>query len=246
MAVIDSLDLSLADLALCAAAAVGGAVVQGTIGFGYALVVVPALLLVAPSTIPATPLVVALPMVVALAFRDRRSLDRAGFMRLTAGRIPGTAIGAWVLTLVGARVIGGAAGALLLLAVAASLIRGVSATSHRTEVAAGFVSGIAGTVGAVGGPYLGLAYADRPGPVLRATLSAAFAIGIVLSLVGVAVAGELDGGAAKLGLLLVPATFAGLAVGRRLTGRLDGRWLRPAVYAFAGAAGAFALIRALA
>ncbi|MBA2517136.1 MAG: sulfite exporter TauE/SafE family protein, partial [Solirubrobacterales bacterium] len=47
------------------------------------------------------------------------------------------------------------------------------------------------------------------------------------------------------GLGLIPATFAGLAIGRRLAGRLDGRWLRPAVNAFAGAAGVFALIRAL-
>jgi len=240
------LDLSLVDLVLCAAAAVGGAVVQGTIGFGYALVVVPTLLLVAPTAIPTAPLVVALPMVVALAVTDREHLDRAGFARLTAGRIPGTAVGAWILTMVGARVVGGAAGALLLLAVAASVLRGVSATSHRIEVIAGFFSGIAGTVGAVGGPYLGLAYADRPGPVLRATVSAAFAVGVVLSLAAIALAGALEGPAVKLGLGLIPATFAGLAIGRRLAGRLDGRWLRSAVNAFAGAAGVFALIRALA
>jgi hypothetical protein len=240
-----SLDLSLAELLLCALAAVAGAVVQGTIGFGYALVVVPALLLVAPAAIPTTPLVVALPMVVALAVTDRRHLDRAGFARLTAGRLPGTALGAWVLAAAGPRVVSGAAGALLLLAVGASVARGVSATSHRTEVLAGFVSGIAGTVGAVGGPYLGLAYADRPGPVLRATVSAAFAVGVVLSLAAIAIAGALDGPAARLGLLLMPATFAGLAIGRRLTGRLDGRLLRPAVNGFAGVAGAFALVRAV-
>lgn len=240
-----SLHLSLADFALCGAAALTGAIVQGTIGFGYAMVVVPALLLLAPTTIPTTPLVVALPMVVALAVADRRHLDRAGFARLTAGRIPGTALGAWILTMVSARVVGGAAGALLLLAVAASVVRGVSRTSHRLEVIAGFFSGIAGTVGAVGGPYLGLAYADRPGPVLRATVSAAFAVGVVLSLAAVALAGALEAPAARLGLALVPATFVGLALGRRLAGRLDGRWLRPAVNGFAGAAGVFALVRAL-
>lgn len=239
-----ALDLSVADLVLCVAAAAAGAVVQGTIGFGYALMVVPALLLIAPQTIPTTPLVVALPMVVVLAITDRRDLDRAGFARMTAGRIPGTVLGAWILNLVGARVIGGAAGALLLLAVAASVARGLSATSHRLEVVAGFFSGIAGTVGAVGGPYLGLAYADRPGPVLRATVSAAFAVGVVLSLGAVALAGALDGAAARLGLALIPATFVGLALGRRLAGRLDGGWLHPAVNAFAGAAGVFALLRA--
>ena len=240
-----TLHLSVADLGLCVVAAAAGAVVQGTIGFGYALVVVPTLLLVAPATIPATPLVVALPMVVVLAVKDREHLDVAGFTRLTAGRIPGTALGAWILTVVGTRVIGGAAGTLLMLAVAASVVRGVTRTSHRLEVAAGFFSGVAGTVGAVGGPYLGLAYADRPGPVLRATVSAAFAVGVVISLVAIAAAGSLGGPAARLGVAMIPATFAGLWVGRRLAGRLDGRWLRPAVNGFAGAAGLFALLRAL-
>ena len=43
----------------------------------------------------------------------------------------------------------------------------------------------------------------------------------------------------------MPSTLIGLAVGRRAAGVLDGRWLRPAVLAFAAAAGAFALGRGL-
>jgi uncharacterized protein len=130
--------------------------------------------------------------------------------------------------------------------VAASAVRGARTTSPRLEVAAGFASGVAGTVGAVGGPYMGLAYADRPGPVLRATISLAFAVGVVISLAAVGIAGEIEGPAVVLGLTLVPTTFAGLLLGRRLTRLLDGGWVRPAVLLFAGAAGAFALVRALA
>src|ERR671921_244174 len=73
------------------------AIVQGAIGFGYALVVVPTLLLVAPAAIPVTPLTVATPMVFVQAVAERRGLDLGGFARLTAGRLPGTALGAWVL-----------------------------------------------------------------------------------------------------------------------------------------------------
>ena len=104
---------------------------------------------------------------------------------------------------------------------------------------------MAGTVGAVGGPYMGLAYADRPGPVLRATISLAFAVGVVLSLAAVGIAGEIEAGPVRLGAALVPFTFLGLWLGRRLTGALDRGLLRPAVLAFAGAAGAFALLRGL-
>ncbi len=242
--VLDALDLSSAELALCAAAAVVGAIVQGSIGFGYALVIVPALLLVAPEAVPVTPLAVAAPMVFVQAIAERRALDPPGFLRMTAGRLPGTALGAWVLTKAGTSAVAGAAGALLVLAVAASALRGARSVSPRMELLAGFVSGVAGTVGAVGGPYLGLAYADRPGPVLRATISLVFAVGVVLSLVAVGVAGEIERAPLLLGVALIPATFAGLWLGRRTAGRLDGRWLRPCVLAFAGAAGAFALGRA--
>ena len=241
----EALDLSAVEFALCVVAASAGAAIQGAVGFGYALVVVPALLLVAPEAVPVTPLAVATPMVIVQAIAERRALDPAGFVRLTAGRIPGTALGAWVLTLVGPSFVAAAAGALLLVAVAASALRGARSASPRLEVAAGFASGVAGTVGAVGGPYMGLAYADRPGPVLRATISLAFAVGVVLSLTAVGIAGEIAPGPLRLGAALVPATFLGLWAGRRQAGRLDRGLLRPAVLAFAGAAGAFALLRGL-
>jgi uncharacterized membrane protein YfcA len=110
-------------------------------------------------------------------------------------------------------------------------------------VAAGFFSGVAGTVGAVGGPYLGLAYADRPAAVLRATISLAFAVGVIVSLSAVAVAGEVEPQPFRLGLVLVPVTLAGVLCGRRVA--LEGRWVRPVVLTFAGVAGAFALVRGL-
>jgi uncharacterized membrane protein YfcA len=242
---LDALHLSALEIGLCGVAAVFGAVVQGAIGFGYALVIVPTLLLVAPSTVPVTPLAVATPMVLFQAWAERRALDTGGFARMTAGRVPGTALGAWVLSVTTSAFVAGAAGALLLAAVAGSAIRGARRTSHGTQVAAGFASGVAGTVGAVGGPYLALAYADRSGPELRATISLAFAVGVVFSLVAIWIAGEVERAPLQLGLVLVPATFAGLFAGRWAATRLAGRWLRPAVLAFAGAAGAFALVRAL-
>ena len=242
---LDALDVSLLELVACAFGAVGGAALQGAIGFGYALVMVPILLLIAPEAVPVTPLTVATPMVFVQAFAERHALDRGGFARLTAGRVPGTVLGAWMLTVAGSAFIAAAAGAFLLLAVLASAVRGVRSTSRPLEVVAGFASGIAGTVGAVGGPYLALAYADRSGPVLRSTISLAFAVGVVFSLAAVGVAGQIDRAPLLLGLVLIPATFAGLFAGRRLTARLDRGWLRPAVLAFAGAAGAFALLRAV-
>lgn len=239
------LDLSWVEFAVCCAAALGGGIVQGSLGFGYALLVVPALLLVAPTAVPATALVVALPMVVALAVVGRGEIEHATVRRLTLGRLPGTVLGVLILVVVAPATVAGVAGACLLLAVAGSVVRGPERASPRLEFGAGVVSGLAGTVGAVGGPYIGLVIADRTGPVLRATASTAYAYGIVLSLAGVAAAGDLTGPTIAFGLALIPATLAGLPVGTRLAGRLRGGRLRTAVLVVAAAAGAFAVLRAL-
>lgn len=240
------LDLSLIELALCCAAAAAGGAVQGVLGFGYALLVVPGLLIVAPLAVPATALTVALPMVVVLALIDPSSIERSTVARLTIARLPGTVLGAVVLALVAPKVLGGVTGAFLLLAVAGSAMRGRRRASSGLEYGAGFLSGLAGTVGAVGGPYIGLVLADRPGPILRATVSAAYAFGILLSLVAVAAEGGLTGSSLALGAVLVPATFAGLPFGRHFAERLDGALLRAAVLWVAGGAGLFAVVRALA
>ncbi len=148
-----------------------GRVVQGVIGFGYSFVVVPVLLLVAPATVPAAPLTVALPMVLVLAAADRHALDRGGFARLTLGRCPAPRSGPGC-SRSSASTCSPPPRPLLLGAVAASVARGARRTSPRLEVLAGFVSGIAGTVASLGGPYLGLAYADRPAAVLRGPAAA--------------------------------------------------------------------------
>ena len=238
-------EISVLAFAVCCLAAAGGGVVQALIGFGYALLIVPTLLLVRVDLVPVTPLVVATPMVLWLAWADRRGLDAPVFWRMTAGRVPGTAVGAWLLGVIGTTALSEAAGVLLIVAAALSFARGARRVSPALEYGAGFASGVAGTVSAVGGPYLGLAMADRAGPTLRATVSVAFAVGIVVSLLALGVADRIERPAVELGIALVPATALGLGLGRRVARRAEGRWLRPAVLAFAAAAGVFAIVRGL-
>ncbi len=182
--VLEQLDLTTWELALAAAAAVGGAVVQGAIGFGYALVLVPVLLLCAPRAVPVAPIVTALPMVLAMVARERRSVDARGVGRLTLGRVPGTVLGAWVVAAVSVDAITLLVGTVLVLTVALTARLPRVETSTGTQLAAGFASGVLGTVSALGGPVMGLALQSWPGPELRATLSVVFAIGLAMSLAG--------------------------------------------------------------
>ena len=55
-----------------------GAMVQGSVGFGLALVVVSVLTLVRPEALPATVLLIVTPLGVFMAFKERRAIDVSG------------------------------------------------------------------------------------------------------------------------------------------------------------------------
>ena len=97
----------------------------------------------------------------------------------------------------------------------------------------GHTSGVVGTVAALGGTPLALVYQDRSGAELRSTLAISFVVGIAMSLVGLGLAGQVEGRQVILALHLLPCMLVGLWV----VERLDERWLRPAVLTFAAAAG---------
>jgi uncharacterized membrane protein YfcA len=82
--------------------------------------------------------------------------------------------------------------------------------------------------------------------VLRSTLAVTIGTGTVVSLVGLAIAGAVAGWQVVLALALLPGVGAGLLAGRALTARVDGRWLRPAVLAFAAVTAVLAIARGLA
>ena len=69
----------MAVVAIISLAVVIGAVIQGSIGFGYALVSVPAMVLLLPWAVPVTPLFLALPMTLLMSAREWRSIDLSGF-----------------------------------------------------------------------------------------------------------------------------------------------------------------------
>ena len=73
------------------------------------------------------------------------------------------------------------------------------------------------TTVSVGGPPMALVYQREPGPVLRSVLARYFVVGIVISLIGLAVVGELGTEQLAYGAILVPGTVIGFAFSGRLT-----------------------------
>lgn len=83
---------------LAASAAIAfGALVQGAVGFGMALVAAPLLVLIRPQLVPGPLLVSGLALTLLVARRERDSIDLLGVKWGLVGRVPGVAIGALAL-----------------------------------------------------------------------------------------------------------------------------------------------------
>ena len=214
-----------------------GAVIQGSIGFGYAFVAVPTMALLYPEALPVTPLLLALPMTALMTAREWRSIDVTGFFLITGARAVGTATGVALLVLVPASFLSVLVGLLITAVALLSFFSPNLEVSNKTRIVGGMASGITSTTAAIGGPPLALIYQDRSGAELRSTLSVSFVVGTVMSLAGLALAGKVQGWHFLLALQLLPGLLVGLWSSRWVIRYLDERWLRRAVLTFAAIAG---------
>lgn len=238
-------DLSLVALVgLLVASAVGG-VIQGAIGFGFALVAVPTIALVEPDAIPVTVMLMAVPMTIVMTLRERAHIDLGGFATIMVGRVIGIAGGVLLLEVVSGSGLTILVGAMILLGVVLS-IGGLDIEPRRwVNVGAGVLSGVMGTTSAIGGPALAVVYQNRPGPELRSTLALSYLAGIVLAVGALASVGRVDAWHLWLALELVPALLVGVWLSFRLAPVLERGWLRSTVLAFAAISGVVIIARGL-
>lgn len=241
-----SLHLSLVEYLIVLAAAGFGATVQGAVGFGANLTVAPVVALVAPEALPASLMLWVVPLTVAMVMRERHGVDWSGVGWTTLGRLPGTAVGAWIVSAVAPETLSAVCGGVVVLAVVTSSLTATVPLNPASKLAAGVASGAMGTATSIGGPPLALLYQHHGGRVLRSTLAMIFTIGTATSLLALAVSGAVEGWHVRLAVALLPGLASGLVLSRLVIARLDGPWLRPVVLAFAAGAGLLALGRGLA
>jgi len=230
-------------LALIVTAAAAG--MQGTIGFGFALVCVPLLSLIDPVLAPVPQLLLVLPLSLSVAWRDRHHADLRAVPWITAGRIPGAVFGIMLLAAFDVETLGVAI-ALMVLGSVAIVATGVTIPRNPiTSFTAGVVSGITGLVASIGGPPLALMYRSARGATVRASLGVVFAIGVTVSITARAIAGEITADDLLVAALLLPALVVGLRVGRVLAPNVDGPPLRRAILVISAASAAALLAQNL-
>lgn len=92
---------------------------------------------------------------------------------------------------------------------------------------------------------MALLYSRSAGPNLRATLSAFFVVGTVLSLLGLHLVGRFGWTELLLGLGLLPGMAIGFAISTRAVRFVDGRALRPTILAVCAITGAVVIVQAV-
>jgi uncharacterized membrane protein YfcA len=243
--VLEVFGLSLAAFGLLAAVVVIGALVQSVIGLGVSVVFAPVVGYVVPQALPAVPLWVALATALFTLGGERAQVNLRALAWCVPARLPGTLLGLVLVENASERHLGIAVGAMVLAAVLLSWHAVPLPMTPLWLSAAGFTSGVTGTATSIGGPPVALVLHRRPAAEVRPTLAVFFVLGVVLSLAGLAAAGQLPLDSIWTGLLLVPFVGVGVLLGSWLRGRLPAATFRAGVLLVCAASATGLLLRSL-
>jgi uncharacterized membrane protein YfcA len=221
-----------------------GAFVQGTIGFGVALVAAPLLVLVEPNLVPGPLLAAAVPLNL-LMWRRERTAVKSGTLRWPMlGQVGGTVLAVVVLGVVSQRSISLLIGSVILAAVLLSILGLKLRPTSGNLIGAGVLSGFMGTTSAVPGPPLALVHQHVEAGRFRATLATFFLVGAAFSLSGLAVAGRFGTLELLSSLGMVPGVLVGFVASGRSAPRINRKILRYAVLVTSAIAAVAVIVRA--
>ncbi|MCG6856906.1 MAG: sulfite exporter TauE/SafE family protein [Salaquimonas sp.] len=221
------------------------AIIQVTLGMGFGMMAAPLAALIDPSLVPAPVMIAGMVTACWTAWRERRDII---WREVNYGFI-GRFVGIFVAILVLSSLIGNKSfllvfGALTGLAVILSASGWRMRFNMPNLIAMSLLSGFMGTITSVGAPPLAVLYAGQPPQTSRATLSAFFAFGALVSLAaqfGTGLAGK-----AELihGAMMLAPMLAGIAVAARIKSQFDRRY-RLALLVVAGMASVMLILRGL-
>lgn len=226
--------MSVAAYSVIAAAILLASCMQGSIGFGMGMLAAPFVALVDPSLIPGTLIMLATLVTVMVVAREHQQIDLQGTGWALAGRVPGTVAGALLLVVLPDKALALVLAGVVLAGVLLTSVGWAPVPHRRNLVLAGAASGVLGTATAIGGPPMALVWQKVTGARLRGTMSGFFLVGSVLSLVVLAIGGEIDRHSVTAFLLLSPAVVVGYLLSRLMNRVLDRqrqRWLAISVSA---------------
>ena len=231
-------------LAGCAVVTLGAAV-QGSIGFGFAILSAPVLLLLDARFVPGPLLLCGFVLTLLITYREREAVDFGGLRWAVVGRVLGTVAAAALLAEVPQNLLALLFGSLVLLGVAVSASGVRVRPGVASALAAGTLSGFMGTISSIGGPPIALIYQAERGPRVRGTLSGFFLIGTAVSVTALWWIGHFGVVELVATATLLPGVLLGYVISVRTAPAIDRRGTRPFVLLLSAVAGVVVIVRAL-
>ncbi|WP_422475881.1 sulfite exporter TauE/SafE family protein [Endozoicomonas sp. ALB032] len=223
------MDLSLYPQLIAMVVVFLGALIQGMIGFGMAVVAAPILFVVAPSLVPGTLICMAMLLSLLTVRKYREALDLAEMKYAVAGRVPGSLLGAYLLVVASREHMSLFIGVAVLMAVIVSLFSVKVRATRSSLFVAGVISGITGTTSSIGGPPIALVMQNETGDKIRASMSIYFVFSSAISLIFLSAGGMVGLDDFKDALMLVPPVLLGSKIASHLSHRIDQRMIRHAL-----------------
>lgn len=217
-----------------------GALVQGALGFGLAVIAAPFLLMIDPQLVPGPTLYFALVSALTTFWWNRRGIVLGELGLAFIARIPGTLLAMALLLVASVDLLAILLGTSVLLAVLVSIRTPQVRRTRPLLVLAGFMAGFMGTATSIAGPPMALVYQSADGAEMRANLAAFLILGLIMSLVGLVAIGHITRDQVEVSLLLTAPVIAGALAGRWVSLHLRPTWLRPAMLVLCAIAGTVA------
>lgn len=218
---------------------------QGSIGFGFALVAAPILVLIDPSFVPGPVMANAAVLTAFILLREHQSVNLGPVRWAVLGNVAGTTLAGIALSFVDTYGFGLLFSAVVLVAVFLSVMGFHPRVTERNAIAAGAASGFMGTTSSIGGPPMALLFQAERGAVLRGNLSAYFLCSTLIGLSMLAYVGRFGRAELELSRNLLPGLVFGFVLSLRTSRFLDRGAVRPVVLGLSSAAAVVILVRTL-
>ncbi len=209
-----------------------------------AVIAAPIIVLFRPEWVPVILTIVALVLSLQNTWNQRSGIEWRQLTPAMISRIPGTLLGAWILTLLPTQILQlCVAGMVVVAIVITSFTPPFSATPKHLGIA-GFLSGITGTTTSIGGPPMALVMQHGLGHNTRANLSVYFVYSCITSLISYQALGILTLDTWQTGFSFIPVAFAGYFAGKFSRDWVDER-IRPLILALCSVSAVIAIIGAV-
>ena len=198
-----------------------GTITQGTIGFGLGTIATPIIALIRPELVPTLILLLALCIssyTLARTFRET-SWRVVGISSLA--RIPGSLVGAWSIAILSPDGLSIFIGCAVLLAMTLSSLGWSPRPTTANTLIAGVASGILGTSTSICGPPMALIMKRFDPNRTRGTLAGTFVVGTLISLIILALNGQITSTQMTAATAYFPLVVVGLIAANYLNRFID-------------------------